>query len=130
MSLSSPHPVLGLGASDCLHMCVTSKAPVARTEISAQRSPELDAVAVLGFRCQPVPSSRFECCQGLSSATPIQHPGGCTQARMHEEEEEGEEEEEMWSPGRAHLRHIPMVPAGPHRSDHDREGGLCPDPSS
>ena len=33
----------------------------------------------------------------------------------------------MRSPGRAHLRHIPMVPAGPHWSDRDREGGLCPD---
>ena len=40
-----------------------------------------------------------------------------------------EEEEEMRSPGRAHRRHIPMVPAGPHRSDRDRQGGLCPDPS-
>ena len=28
----------------------------------------------------------------------------------------GKEEEEMQSPGRAHPRHIPMVPAGPHRS--------------
>ena len=34
----------------------------------------------------------------------------------------------MRSPGRAHPRHIPMVPAGPHRYDRDREGGLCPDP--
>ena len=29
----------------------------------------------------------------------------------------------MRSPGRAHPLHIPMVPAGPHRSDRDREGG-------
>ena len=36
----------------------------------------------------------------------------------------------MRSPGRVHLRHIPMVHAGPHRPDRDREGGLCPDPSS
>ena len=35
------------------------------------------------------------------------------QACTHTHEEE-EEEEEMRSPGRAHPRHIPMVPAGPH----------------
>ena len=32
----------------------------------------------------------------------------------------------MRSPGRAHPRHIPMVPAGPHRSGSDREGGSVP----
>ena len=32
----------------------------------------------------------------------------------------------MQSPGRAHPRHIPMVPAGPHRSGRDREGGYVP----
>ena len=32
----------------------------------------------------------------------------------------------MRSPGRAHPRHIPMVPAGPHRSGRDREEGYVP----
>ena len=32
----------------------------------------------------------------------------------------------MRSPGRAHPRHIPMVPAGPHWSGRDREGGFVP----
>ena len=35
----------------------------------------------------------------------------------------------MRSPSRAHPRHIPMVPAGPHWSDGDQEGGLYPNPS-
>ena len=32
----------------------------------------------------------------------------------------------MRSPGRAHPRHIPMVPAGPNRSCRNREGGSVP----
>ena len=32
----------------------------------------------------------------------------------------------MRSPSRAHPRHTPIVPAGPHRSGGDREGGFVP----
>ena len=32
----------------------------------------------------------------------------------------------MWSPGRAHLRHIPLVPAGPHSTERERQGVSVP----
>ena len=74
------------------------------------------------------PQKKFTSLQGKQQTARKERPkdgdnGQRVNATMEEEEEE---EEEMRSPGRAHPRHIPMVPAGPLRSGRDREGGYVP----